>query len=287
MKLTNKLDLPSAFLEMAQSDYEYKPKRYSATQMTKGYKEILLKRRHYDEIEKDVADMIWLLFGTAVHYILEQAEKKEGELKEEKLATKIIDDYKLSGKFDLFQNNNNKVIDYKTSSIWKVIYGDYDDWYKQTLIYAYLLKQKGYTVNQGEIVALLKDWKKSKANYKKSYPQQAVKVITFDFDEKDYEFVEEYLTNKFNKIIEYEKLPDDEIPVCTPEERWRQGDEWAVKKKNRKRACRVLDSEEDAVEWMDNNKGDYIEYRPGIDRKCRDYCDAAEFCNYYKENVEE
>ena len=58
-------------------------------------------------------------------------------------------------------------------------------------------------------------------------------------------------------------------------------------KKGRKTALRVLNSQEEAEEWMAANGGDHIEVRPGEDKKCKDYCSVCEFCNYYRERVKE
>jgi hypothetical protein len=44
MKITNKLGLPEAFVQMAQSDYKPTPKRYSATALLKGVREVVLER---------------------------------------------------------------------------------------------------------------------------------------------------------------------------------------------------------------------------------------------------
>ena len=39
------------------------------------------------------------------------------------------------------------------------------------------------------------------------------------------------------------KTPDDELPICTPEERFNNGDKFAVMAKGHKRALRVLDNQ--------------------------------------------
>ena len=74
MKITNKLNLPQPFVDAVTREYQYKDKQYSVTAILKDVREILLTRRHNDEIEQDVADMIWLIFGTAVHKVLEDSK---------------------------------------------------------------------------------------------------------------------------------------------------------------------------------------------------------------------
>ena len=284
MIITNKLGLPKPLVDMAQSDYKYAPNEYRVTSLLKGIRETILERRHHSEIEQDVSDMIWLLFGRAVHSVLENHQEGDQEIKEARLKIPI-GDYTLSGQFDLYNAETKTITDYKTCSIWKVIYGEYEDWRRQLLIYAYMLQSIGFPVEKAEIIALMKDHSKSQAKIKADYPKQPVRKITFTFTEKDFAEIESWLHQRFEQISKAEKLPDDEIPLCTPEERFNSGDKFAVMKKGRKTALRVLDSREDAENWMATNGGDYIEVRKGEDKKCQDYCSACEFCNHYKEVV--
>lgn len=281
MKITNKYGLPQAFVTMAESDYQYKDKRYSVTSILKGTREIILERRHHDKIEQDVSDMIWLLFGTAVHSILEQHEEADHELAEEYLILDLENGYKLSGRFDLYNAKTKTVTDYKTCSVWKMIYKDFEDWRTQLLIYAYMLKSIGFEVETGEIIAMMKDHSKSKAKNDHNYPQLPVDRIKFSFSDKDFEEIEVFIKERFKEIAKAEEMADDELPLCTPEQRFNSGDKFAVMKKNRKRALRVLDSMEEAEIYLANNGGDFIETRPGEDKKCNDYCRVNKFCSYY------
>ena len=149
MIITNKLGLPQAFVEMAKSDFTAEPKTYRVTSLLKGIRETILEKRHADEIEQDVSDMIWLLFGTAVHGILEKQQEQGHEIKESRLSINM-GEYTLSGQFDLYNAKEKKITDYKTCSVWKVIYGDYSDWRRQLLIYAYMMRQIGFEVNSGK-----------------------------------------------------------------------------------------------------------------------------------------
>ena len=216
--------------------------------------------------------------------MLENHQEGDQEIKEARLKVPI-GDYILSGQFDLYNAETKTITDYKTCSVWKVIYGDYEDWRRQLLIYAYMLQSIGFPVEKAEIIALMKDHSKSQAKRKADYPKQPVRKITFTFTEKDFAEIESWLHQRFEEIAKAEKLPDDELPLCTPEERFNSGDKFAVMRKGRKTALRVLDSYEKAEEWMEYNGGDYIEVRKGEDKKCQDYCSACEFCNYYHEHV--
>lgn len=281
MKITNNLGLPQVFVKMAESDYQYKDKQYSVTSLLKGVRQTILERRHYENIEQDVSDMIWLLFGTAVHNVLASQEEGEHEFKEEHLKVPI-GDYTLSGSFDLYNAKTKTITDYKTCSVWKIIYGDFEDWRKQLLIYAYMLRRIGFETDTGEVIALMKDHSKAQAKRKVDYPELTVKRIRFTFTEKDFVEIEGWLTQRFAEIAAAEKLPDSELPLCTPEERFNDGDKFAVMKKGRKRAMRVLDSEEEAEKWKEKNGGDFIEVRPGEDKKCGDYCSVNMFCSHYR-----
>ena len=286
MIITNKLGLPQAFVEMAKSDFTAEPKTYRVTSLLKGIRETILEKRHADEIEQDVSDMIWLLFGTAVHGILEKQQEQGHEIKESRLSINM-GEYTLSGQFDLYNAKEKKITDYKTCSVWKVIYGDYSDWRRQLLIYAYMMRQIGFDVNSGEIVAIMKDHSKRDARFKAEYPKLPVQVIKFNFTLEDFAEIESWLIDKFDEIRRCEQLPDDELPLCTPEERYNSGDKYAVMKKGRKTALRVLGSMEEAEKWMADNGGDEIKVRPGEDKKCIDYCSVCEFCNYYREKVKQ
>lgn len=282
MKITNNFNLPSPFFSMASADqFPLKDKVYRVTSLLKGVRETILERRHDAEITKDVSEMVWLLFGTAVHNILEAQPESDMQIKEERL-TVPFGEYMLTGKFDLYDAETETVTDYKTASVWKIMFGEFSDWRRQLLIYCWMLQKIGFKATKGRIVAFLKDHNKRDAKYKPDYPKRPVQTVEFTFTEKDFAECESWLAERFALIAKAEQLPDDELPICTPEERFNSGDKFAVMSKGKKRALRVLDTMEDAELWQMNNGGDYIEHRKGEDKKCADYCAACEFCSYYK-----
>lgn len=287
MIITNKLNLPSAFVNMSNEQRDIIDKHYSCTTLLKPIREILLNRRHNNEITQDVSEMIWLLFGTAVHYILEKNDTTG--YAEVSMKHTFETGYTLTGMCDLYNEKEQSLEDYKTASVWKVIFGDFKDWKNQGLIYAWLLKQLNKPVKQLKFHAIMKDW--SKRDYKlakfqsKFYPENSVWTWQYNLKDNDLVEIEEFIINKFKEIAIAEQLKDNELPLCSQEDRWNKGDTYAVMKNGRKTALRVLNSEDEAKQYMASNGGDFIETRKGEDKKCQDYCLCCEFCDYYKNNV--
>lgn len=285
MPITNVYNLPKPFVDAATRNHEYTPKRYSVTSLLRGTKQTILERRHAHEIVEDVADNVWLIFGQAVHAILEGMQETDTQLKECWISADVSNGYTLSGIFDLYDDETGTVSDYKTATVWKIIYQDFDEWRMQILMYAWILRKMGFNARHGEAVALLKDHSKSKAKYDSQYPQHPAYKIEWDFSDDDFLVAESFIEAKFSAIEQAEALSDDDIPICTPEERWHEDDKWAVKKKGVKRAVRVYDNEAEAQERAERD-GLIVEFRPGADKRCMEYCSAAPFCNHYIEILE-
>ena len=79
---------------------------------------------------------------------------------------------------------------------------------------------------------------------------------------------------------------DGELPLCSDEDRWKREDTFRVVKKGRKRAIRVLPSLKEAEEFLGSNEdGLSIEISKGESIRCGAYCNVAQFCNQYKEEL--
>ncbi len=272
MKITNKLNLPQALLNAVERNLrEVIDGAYSATEILKSTREIILTRRHWNEIEQDVSDLIWQIFGTAVHKL---ASDNDDTGNAEIRMYANVDGITLSGQYDLYDIDTFTLIDYKTASVWKVIYGDFDDWRKQGLIYAWLNLQNGVHVERVRFHAFLKDWSSSDAKYKADYPQLGVYTYEFTVGALDMVEIDTYIREKISAIIK------GELPLCTDAERWNSGTKYAAMKHGRKTAVKVSDNRAD-VEGL----GDYVEERLGVDRKCENYCLAAPYCTQYNKGV--
>lgn len=279
MNVTNKMNLPMALVNAVSVDRHNKKGEYSATTLLKGACEQVLTSRHFDEIEVDASDSIWAVWGTAVHSIFEN--QKDETFKEERFEVPVSNS-KVTGRVDSYDLKNEILNDWKTASIWKVTYQDFDDWKKQGLIYSWLMKQNGLNVKKCRFIALLKDHSKSKARIDASYPQSPVYIYEFDVTEKDLAEIETFIKEKVKQFEEAEKIDDEKLTPCTPEERWATADKWAVMKAGRKTALKVCNSEAEAEEYLATMGGTNIEFRAGESKKCSDYCNCKNFCPFYK-----
>jgi len=289
MRITNKEHLPEPLVSALTRDHTYTLMQYSVTALLKGVCQTILERRHDAEIEQDASEMIWLLFGTAVHSVLEQAQETVNQLKENKLVIEMPNGYKLSGIFDLYDDATGTVTDYKTASVNKVLFNDWEDYRKQTLIYCWMLRKIGFNAHRGEIVALLKDHSKTKALQGGDYPQHPVYRIAWDFTDNDFAEIQKFIEDRFSDIEVLERLDDDDLPACNSSERWHKDDTWAIMKEGRKSAVRVFKTKGDAQAYFDNmmlDKKHAIVKREGADNRCDNYCNVNQWCPYYRSKHE-
>ena len=279
MKVTNKLNMPAAFVNAVSTTRHNAAGCFSATTLNKGAKEIILSDRHFDEITVDAADSVWAVWGTAVHALLES--QPDNNFHEEYFKVPVSNSF-VTGQVDSYDMENGVINDWKTASVWKVQFNDFSDWRRQGLTYAWLLQQSGLDVKKCRFVALLKDHSKTKAKTDSSYPQSPVFIYEFDVTAADMEETAARILTKVQEIESAYKLDDDAIEPCSAEERWADGEKWAVMKNGRKTAIKLFDNSADA-DAMAGEMGNayYVEHRPAISRKCLDYCNCKEFCSFY------
>jgi len=283
MVITNRMNLPEALVKAVSTRRHNKPGRLSATTLLNGTKQILLTDRHWDTLEDDVADRFWAIIGTAVHGVLEH--EGENEFAEE-FMSHDVDGVTVTGRIDNYNMKAGIVADYKTASVWKIKLRDFEDWRRQGMIYAWLLRKNGFEVQTCQFIALIKDHSKRDAKRDPSYPQKPMYVYQFDVTPEGLAEIEGFVKAKVAEYKAHREMPDDEIPPCTAKERWEKPTKYAVRKENRKTAVRVLDTREEAEKLVaDLGKGHYVETRPGESVRCQEYCVCCEHCNFWRENV--
>lgn len=294
---TNKYNLPSSLIhaiDQSRADYDNGGSDISASGITKSPREFWLTKRHSDEIVIDYSDMLWSLVGSAVHHVLEQAQRRSGEediVVEERLFKKVKGRL-FSGQFDRLVISDKELQDYKFTGTFAVKSGAKSEWEAQLNCLRLLLHEAGHKVDKLTVQALLRDWGKKKAKRDKNLPPCGYKEVKVPmWTLKD---TKKFLENRVEYLFSFEDTPDDELPYCTYEEKWNDGDVWKVLEKGKKRSLKNHKSEIEARQHLANLQAQgrdvKLEFHRGEDTKCVDeYCNARAFCNQFKEenpNVE-
>jgi len=244
-----------------------------------------LMKRHEDQLEEDAADRIFSLMGTLLHDVLEKsAQSFDHCTTEEALSTEILG-WKVTGHYDLteFILDGEWLTDWKLTSVYAMKDKDLKpEWDAQVNIYAHLLRLNGKIVSKAQIVAIGRDWSRSRASRESDYPQRQVIVKPVPLWSS--ETVNAYL---HERVALHQRADREGIwPECTEEERWARPAKWAIMKKGNKKATKLCDSEKDAQGWLEQilgGKNSYsIDYRPGESIRCQSYCPVSHLCEQAK-----
>jgi hypothetical protein len=249
--------------------------------------------QHQHELSEDASERIWSLLGQSVHSVIERAaasERTDHCLAEVRHYAEI-DGWTIGGQCDLYDTLKRHVVDFKITSVWSAKGDIKTSWNRQLNLLAWLLRKNGYQVDSAEIVAILRDWSRTKATYDKDYPERAVTRI-------EAKFVSDEVIEKFirSQLAELEK---DEPRDCQDEERWKRGGEfavmkddktkWAVVRVGAARAIKVYDSQRDALLHIDGDASLTVERRDeaGSKRAVRLFPSLLEAEEYVANHAEE
>ena len=281
MKITNRCGLPEPIVNaLNKPTYTKGGAHMSATELLSPPRMVQLRIANADAIEMDASDMVWALFGTAIHGVLEHGQGDD-HIVEQRLNT-VIDGWEISGAIDLqtVKESSIGISDYKTTGVWAVM-NEKKEWEYQLNIYAWLVERvKKSPVDSLEIVAIIRDWKRWESEVKKDYPDAPIKTIPitlWPYEERE-KFVQQRIHVHADAMFSAQTGGD--LPLCTPEEMWEKPTVWAVKKPGAARAKSLHYTEADAIKAAGEDLE--IELRPGERTRCANYCTVRDFCDQWK-----
>ncbi len=287
MKWTNKFNLPEPLFRALTEDRYKKVGDISVTSLLKTPRQRLLAERHDAEIVGDASWNLWSLLGTAVHHIVERGAKNVEAISEERLTMEVktrFGTWVVSGAPDLWMDD--VVWDYKTSGTFTFIVerdngGVKPEWEAQLNMYAELYRQAGFKVNGLRIQPIMRDWMKSKAEIDPEYPKcPMTPYVVKMWPRKE---TQAFIKQRVEIHQAAVDTPDEDLEMCSPEERWERGEKWAVMKGAAKRAFRTFTDPAEADECAAAVGGKVV-HRPGKANRCDpQYCHGAPFCSFFQE----
>jgi hypothetical protein len=284
MKITNKSGLPQTLVNVMERDpYTRGGARLSVTQLIGSPRIAILRARHDDQMVMDVTDGIWSMMGRAMHSLAE-AGADATHIAEERIHT-TVGGWTLSGGIDLqiLRDGVAAIEDYKVTSAWAVM-NDKPEWEYQLNVYAYLVTTvKGWTVDQLNVIAFVRDWARMKAGTQEGYPSAPVIRVPVRLWSVDQQraYIEErvYLHQEAAHSDQF----GDDLPHCTDTERWVKPSKFAVMKPGRKTAVRVFDTRPEADTFSADNSGTEVVERSGGATRCAEnFCSVSQWCTQWQ-----
>lgn len=296
MKLTNKLGLPSSIVNaIARDPYTKGDAHISVTTLVGPARKRVLELVHGDELTEDVSDRIWSLLGQLAHSILERHDA-DGWTEERLFMTRH--GWRISGQFDRVLVEGELIQDYKLTSTYSIKDGVKPEHEAQINLLRELLKERNVVISRGQIVAILRDWQRSKARHDPSYPQAPVVVMDVPLWSADR--VDAYILARLTAHADAQHV----LPLCTPDERWERPAKFALVKEGNMKATSLHDTLLDAEMQREREiAADMakrlakrktppkepltpvayrIDERPADSIRCKDYCAAAAVCQQWK-----
>ena len=290
-RVTNKHGLPQVFVNLASRDkYSRGDARISVTELISSPRIRVMKAKHQEEITEDVVDMVWSMFGTAIHNIVEGGAD-EDHIAEQRLFTEVSG-WRLSGGIDLqiavkkaedSNSQSGSITDYKVTTAWSVMNNKLD-WERQLNCYAYLAETvKGWDITSLQIVAIVRDWNRREAARNPDYPQTPIVTVPQALWLPEDRAA--YVLDRVKRHQDAERAAEwgEALPTCTDEDRWYRPGKLAVMKAGRVKAVKLFDVEDrrEAEVFAMENGGKIVE-RPGENVRCDSYCPVSAWCEQYQ-----
>lgn len=237
-------------------------------------------KRETKEIDIPVSQLVNVFSGSAVHRALEPLDTI---ISETRFFSKIEVDgvvYNISAKTDCYDHRNNSVEDFKFTSKYTVTNsnGDYvvkDNYVFQLNMNAYIIKKLGLPVDKLYLNAIIKDLTpgdNKKVRFKNVKTAKSIPVELWSIEKAE---------AKIKEKIRYQITFNG--TECTDSERWKDETVYACKKEGATRARKIHKDYEAAQKDLKANE--FIEERIGENKRCMNYCEVANVCEFYKNNV--
>ena len=302
MNYSNQFNLPRPIVDAIVNDpYDKGDADISITSLNDTPRKRILLREFSDLITVDVSQSLRSLRGQLVHAILEKKSKEYSNLAEKRFYIER-DGIKIGGKPDYpLLEEGGILVDWKVVSIYtylrnrdSIAKGKRDEWEKQLNLYRLLLHENGHKISRLRVWAWT-DIRPGEMKKNEGWPQ--CEVVPLDLPLWTLTETEAYLQAR----LEVHKKADEAFKqmgieafsqdiLCSEEDRWYSGTNYAVMQKGRKAALPGgLMREEDyqnpqeaAERYIQKaNKPDlFIEKRPGTYRRC-DWREARQYCAAY------
>jgi len=246
VRLTNRAGLPDAVFEaLKHKEYSRGDADISVTELIDSPRVRILKKLNDDKIEREAETLLAPFLGTAFHKAIETGTKTGTA---ERRLSCHVSGWKISGGMDHY--HDGVITDYKTATCYKVSLdcpnGRIEDYENQLNVYAYILRENGFSVTEAKIFVLFKDWNRRSFSEAVKKGKIFVPYQQGGYPEKTWAYFKVLLWGAkeaqgyVEARVRAHQMAKALLPLCTEKEIWRGN-------------------------------------------RCKSYCDVAPFCTQFKE----
>ena len=249
----------------------------------------LLLKKYGHRVVRNVVDEWYRMRGMLAHLAVEKLPDVPGKRIKEERVYLDVNGVKVGGKPDIIDRvwlPEWAIHDYKCTYPRAVADGLKPAWEAQVNVYRVMAElAHSITIPHQFISTIYADWTQYKAK-SGEFPNVPCEDIQVERWENDHVLL--YLEDRVRIHLEAE----DQLPLCTDEDRWRDPDEWIVQNRETGRNWRVF-SNEDAAHTAHNGMNhktrakNEVVMRRGRCKRCESFCPVADFCDQWQAEQQE
>lgn len=262
-----------AYLKADGYDAGSLPTDVSATRLKDSPRIGRLWAKHRDKIKSKPLSNGYAKLGEAWHHHMEMHAPDHWIVERRFYAQ--VDGKIISGALDAVEpvgGDDCIVWDYKLMSSFKA-QKELTEFERQLNIYAFLLRQNDLNPVSLRISAVIRDWSDAKVQWNENYPKTMFPVYELPLWSADE--AEAYVHQRLQHHTQ------DELPLCSDEERWMSAARFAVTSTKTGKTLRLFDTLEAANEYQTKSPVT-IERRNAEPIRCQRFCEVADFCDQYQ-----
>lgn len=234
-----------------------------------------LRDLYYDKIDIDASDMLHALMGTAIHALIARAPHSVSALRLFSSWYGHDRSWRVSGEIDLLEGGI--IWDFKPIRAAAIFDGPKEEWEQQLNVYRMLCEDNGIRVLGLKACPYVRDYTPVERFRNPRYPQAS--MVAMD--------VPMWSVEKARAFIQYRlQAHEEEMPLCTHDERWQKPHEFALMCAGQQRAVALYKNRADAEYQMNARKQAnpgrkfWVVERHAESLRCKYYCNFWKFCDY-------
>lgn len=222
--LTNRHGIPAALVRALENDpYDPGECDITVTRLIRPPQLQALHEAHAGELVEDASDRVWALLGQGIHAVLERSAEP-GALVEHRLFAQAAG-WTISGAVDRMAPpphapGHVEIEDIKTTTVYGASQGLKPEWRDQLRALQWLAEENGHRVSGLSVIAVLRDWSRSRAQRDRAYPQGP--VVTFGVRPFGPMDLAPWVVERVRAQQEARKALAEgrPLPPCTDADRW-------------------------------------------------------------------